>query len=199
MKKICPNCGAENTEKSTFCQNCGSTLINTQKEKINTQEKQKNYPKKNKNKKHSKTKKILIPLIILLIIATILIGSYYEYTLSTQKTYNTDTWSVNYPINGSYIIDSEYNTVTFYNQNNQEIGVITEYPTNTTTAAQIEKSLNILTPHTETTLNGQKAFKIDYNSTEGTINYYILPEKGIYLKITNNPGSQIILNTFKTK
>lgn len=198
MSKYCPNCGKENNDKATFCLNCGSTFPNIKKEKTVKPKQNKTKQKSVTEPDNSKIKKILIPLIIIIIIATILIGSYYEYTISTQKTYNADTWSVNYPINGSYVIDSEYNTVTFYNQNNQEIGVITEYPTNTTTATQIEKSLNILTPHTETILNGQKAFKIDYNSTEGTINYYILPEKGLYLKITNNPGSQIILNTFKT-
>ena len=196
MSKYCPNCGKENNDKATFCLNCGSTFPNIKKEKTVKPKQNKTKQKSVTEPDNSKIKKILIVAIVL---AVILVGSFYAYTLLTTKTYNADTWSINYPADGSYSLDSSTNTVYFYNHNSEEIFEVTELSYIYSSASEVEAALGLVYPYNETTINGQKAFKINYNSTEGEVTYYIFPNKGLFITIPKNQDSQTIINSLKFK
>lgn len=109
----CENCGKENPPGSTFCRECGKVIKNTPpKEKP----KQENITPPEKN-----YKKIIILIIIIALIA---IGGYLIYQQYNHNTYYANSFTINYPADGSYTQDSTQDAVYFYDANGNEIGYV---------------------------------------------------------------------------
>lgn len=100
MSKYCPKCGTENDDNSSFCETCGERLS-----QIN---------KKNIDNKSSKNEKILIGVIVVLLIAFIIIGTYAYVTLIDNNPISEI--NSNNPINR--IIDNSNSAVSTENTKN---------------------------------------------------------------------------------
>lgn len=195
MTKLCNNCGTVNEENAKYCKNCGFEL------KINKKIKKKPNDYNNIKKKISNLKlKNVIIILLILVVASLSI--FYAFNIANINTYTGETYTVSYPSDGSYSLDSF--GVDFYNHNDEEIGYVMEDYYSSSNLNQFKEYISESdTVHSaeNINLNGQQAFKVESTASDGNedINYAFSDSSILLVVHKNISGSDKLVNNFKIK
>lgn len=201
MVKYCRECGAKNEDDAVFCRKCGIQLMKIQK--VESDKSEENTPKENFLQKH--WKKVLIIIIILAIIS---VAGFFTYNSLNVKTYSGDTWTANYPTDSQPIKDEIGQTVSFYTiKSPKTLATFGQAGFNATSLSEFTSNINeeyTIYSAEEVTFDGQKAYKVQGLDTSVTggenLTYYYFPSKDfIIIQYNDQPGSQILINSFKFK